>query len=167
MVEVSRVEIVFSNPLQVMQVAEPPLGKQLLTLTFEQFTITAEGDHVMYTLPVEYSVLLQVAYVDAKGNPAKVDGDVSWTSSDASMIAIKVDPADSTVCRIWAVGTAGQAQVTASADADLGDGVRELITLCDIEVVAGEAVAGTIQPLGNPDPPHPDQQPVPRPEPRS
>jgi hypothetical protein len=160
-----RVEIIFSSPLQIMKVAEPPLGKQQLTVRFGQFIITAEGDHVMYTLPVEYTVLMQVAYVDAKGNPAKIGGDVSWSSSDASMIAIKVDPADSTVCRIWAVGTAGQAQVTASADADLGAGVRELITLCDIEVVAGEAVAGTIQPLGNPDPPHPDTQPVPQPEP--
>jgi hypothetical protein len=46
----------------------------------------------------------------------------------------------------------GQAQVTATCDADLGDGVRELITLCDIEVVGGEAVAGTIQPVGEPDP---------------
>jgi hypothetical protein len=166
MVDLSRVEIVFKNPLQLMQVAAPPAGKQLLTVTFEQFTITAEGDHVMYTLPVEFSVRMQVGYVDANGNKAKVDGEVSWETSDDTMLTVEVDPVDSTVCRVRAVGAAGQAQVQATADADLGDGVRELITLCDIEVVAGEAVAGMIQPLGAPEGPHPDQQPVPQPEPR-
>ena len=48
--------------------------------------------------------------------------------------------------------------MTATADADLGEGVRRLTTVCDIEVVAGEAVSGTIQPVGEPEPvaPHPE-----------
>jgi hypothetical protein len=39
-------------------------------------------------------------------------------------------------------------QITATADADLGAGVRNLVTVCDITIVAGEAVAGTIAPIG-------------------
>lgn len=147
-----RVEIVFVNPLQITEVAAPPLGQQQITLAFGPFIITAEGSHVMYTLPVDHSVLMQVAYVDAKGNPATIDGEVSWSSSDASVITVTVDGEDSTICRAIPVGSVGQAQVTASCDADLGDGVRELLTLCDIEVVGGEAVAGTIQPVGEPTP---------------
>jgi hypothetical protein len=168
MVEVSRVEIVFTNPLKLMEVVEQPLGHTSITVQFEQFTITAKGD-IMYTLPVDHRVLMQVAYTDAKGNPATIDGDVTWESSDASIIAVDVDPTDSTICAAVPVGTIGQAQITATCDADLGDGVRELITLCDIEVVGGEAVTGSIQPLGEPAPigqvdhtlpgdlPHPDQ----------
>jgi hypothetical protein len=152
MVEPQRVEIVFANPLKIMEVAEPPLVQAQLTLRFDQFTITAEGTHVMYTLPVDHTVLMQVSYVDAKGNPATIDGDVSWESSDVSIITLTIDPQDSTICRAMPVGSVGQAQVTATCDADIGEGTRELITLCDIEVVGGEAVTGSIQPLGEPEP---------------
>lgn len=173
MVELSRVEIVFGNALKIMEVPAPELGHQLLMINFgHQIVITTKGDHVMYTLPVDHSVTMQVAYTDAKGNPATIDGDVSWDSSDVSIVTVSVDPSDSTVCRATPVGSVGQVQITATCDADLGDGTRELITLCDIEVVGGEAVAGSIQPLGEPSPigqepkpdhtlpgdlPHPDQ----------
>jgi hypothetical protein len=54
----------------------------------------------------------------------------------------------------------GDVQVTATADADLGDGIREIITLLDLNVVSGEAVAGTINVIGTPEPiaEHPEQQ---------
>ncbi|WLB66029.1 hypothetical protein QIH96_13055 [Bradyrhizobium japonicum] len=152
MVELQRVEIVFGNTLKITEVAELPLGRQQITLAFGPFVITAEGNHVMYTLPADHSVLMQVAYLDAKGNPATVDGEVSWSSTDPSIVAVTVDTEDSTICRATPVGSIGQAQITASCDADLGDGVRELLTLCDIEVVGGEAVTGTIQPVGEPVP---------------
>jgi hypothetical protein len=123
----------------------------------------------MYTLPVDHTVSMQVSYVDARGNAASVDGAVSWQSSDESIVKLQVDKADDTICRAVPAGGIGQAQITASCDADLGEGVRELITTCDIEVVGGEAVAGSIQPLGEPDPieigqglpgaqPHPDRE---------
>jgi hypothetical protein len=122
----------------------------------------------MYTLPVDHTVKMQVAYVDARGNPATIDGAVSWESSDVSIIVVGVDPNDSTICRATPVGSIGQVQISATCDADLGDGVRELITLCEIEVVGGEAVSGTIQPLGDQQPVgHPDQEPIPHPEPRA
>jgi hypothetical protein len=154
MVELSRVEIVFGNVLKIMEVAEEPpaLGRSFITVKFDQFTITAEGDLVMYTLPVDHTVQMQVAYTDAKGNPATIDGEVTWESSDASLAIVNVNTDDSTICRVVPVGSVGQVQVTASCDADLGDGVRELLTTCDIEMVGGEAVAGNIQPLGAPDP---------------
>jgi hypothetical protein len=152
MAEVSRVEIVFGNALQIMEVEPPAPIRSLLSITFEQFTIVAEGDHVMYTLPVDHTVLMQVSYVDAKGNPATIDGAVAWQSSDQAILAVTPDPGDSTMCRATPIGGIGQAQVTATVDADLGDGVRNLITLCDIEVVGGEAVTGSIQPFGDPEP---------------
>jgi hypothetical protein len=49
--------------------------------------------------------------------------------------------------------------MTAYADADLGERVRELATTMDVTVMAGEAVAGTITPVGEPEPiPHVDHR---------
>ncbi|MBR0753514.1 hypothetical protein JQ604_15100 [Bradyrhizobium jicamae] len=159
MVELQRVEIIFGNTLKIMEVTEePPRGRSEIKLTFEQFTVTAEGNHVMYTLPVDHSVLMQVSYVDARGNPATIDGDVAWASSDEAIASVQVDLQDSTICRAVPMGGMGQVQITATCDADLGEGTRELITICDIQVVGGEAVAGSIQPLGEPTPIEPPQR---------
>jgi hypothetical protein len=152
-----RIEISFASPLRIVT-EPPPQGSSNLTIRFDQFRITTEGDHVMYTLPVDKMVAMQVAYVDVQGNPATIDGLVGWVSSDDNVVKVTVDAEDSTICSVTPAGKAGQAQVIATADADLGGGVRQLVTTCDIEVIAGEAVAGTIQPLGDPEPiaPHPE-----------
>ena len=154
-----RLEIVFANVLTVAEVELPAKGKQFLTIGYEAFAIIIEGDHAMYTLPADHLVNMQVAYTDAKGNPATIDGDVTWESSDASILLVEADPGDSSMCRATPVGSVGQVQITARCDADLGDGVRELITTADISVVGGEAVAGSIQPMGEPEPIAPHPQP--------
>jgi len=123
-------------------------GYVLVTVRYGNFTLTAKGDKMAYSLPVMHSVGVKVSYVDAHGNPATVDGDVTWASSDASIAQVTADAADSTQATITSGSSVGQAQVTATADADLGTGVRELITLLDVTVLAGEAVAGTIEPVG-------------------
>jgi hypothetical protein len=127
-------------------------GFASVKLTYDnQFTITAKGD-VMFTLPDDKKVAVKVSYVDARGKPAKVDGAVTWSSSDDAIVSVVVDPADSTKATVTPTDNLGQAQVTATADADLGTGSRELITLLDVEVVGGEAVKGTIEPVGAPVP---------------
>jgi len=123
-------------------------GAVFVTVGYEGLSITAKGDQMSYTLPVGKQVSLQVKYVDAGGNPAAVDGAVDWESSDPAIAAITVDAADTTKATVITQGVVGQAQVRAIADADLGSGVRELITTMDVSVVAGEAVAGTISPVG-------------------
>jgi len=123
-------------------------GYCLVTLRYRDFTVTARGDDMAYTLPSRMQAHVQVAYVDASGNPATVDGDVVWGSSDDNVASVTVDPTDSTKATVGAVGPIGQVQVTASADADLGQGVRTLVTPMDVTVVAGEAVSGTISPVG-------------------
>lgn len=151
MAEAQRLEIAFISPLRVIQ--EPaPVGKQFVTIAYAGFTVKTEGDKVMYTLPADHTVRMQVAYVDAAGNPAAIDGDVAWSSSDEAVAAVETDAADSTICTVRPMGATGNVQVLATCDADLGSGVRELITTADISIVAGEAVAGTIQPVGEPEP---------------
>jgi len=107
-----------------------------------------------YNLPDGMQIEVQIAYVDAGGNPATVDGNVAWSSSDAA-IATVMAVAGSTQqmqATVAAPGALGQAQITATADADLGSGVQNIMTTFDVTVVAGQAVAGTITPVGSPVP---------------
>jgi hypothetical protein len=150
---VNQLEISFGTPLRVVvETAAPQAIVPWLTIWFENFKLTAKGGEVMYTLPVDHSVSMQVAYVDAAGNPATVDGKVNWQTSDPTIANVAASSEDSTIVEVTPGGTLGQAQISARVDADLGQGVRLLITTCDIEVVAGEAVSGTITPLGEPEP---------------
>jgi len=123
-----------------------------ITIRYDGLTLTAWGDGMAYKLPNDKMIAVQVAYVDSKGNPAQVDGDVSWDTSDASIATVESNAGDSTQAVVTPVGPIGQVQITATADADLGSGVREIITTMDVDIVAGEAIAGTITPVGEPQP---------------
>src|SRR5215831_19481245 len=58
----------------------PPPGPLVkLSATCGGFISTHIGAmNMAYTLPADKKVLLQIAYVDSKGNPAQVDGAVVW-----------------------------------------------------------------------------------------
>jgi|SRR5215831_16476728 len=146
-----QLEISFGTPLRIILTEEKPQPSSTLTVTDKQTSITLKGN-AMYTMPILYAVGLQVKYVDAGGNPARVDGEVEWASSDPAVVTIQPDTQDTSKCGIASTDNVGTAQVTATADADLGSGVRELITILDVTVVAGEAVAGTIAPVGSAEP---------------
>jgi len=123
----------------------------IVTVRYDSFTITARGNQMAYSLPADHFVKVQVSYVDADGNPAAVDA-IAWSSSPPEIISALVDSTDPSICSVTPVGPAGNAQVTATADADLGTGVTALVTIMDITVVAGQAVSGTITPVGPPEP---------------
>jgi hypothetical protein len=131
---------------------EEPAGSAVITLRYDDgFTVTAkttEEFNMAYTLANDHKVQVQISYVDAKGNPAEVDGPVAWSSSNEQVLTVEVDAADSTLATILPGDQLSQAQVVATADADLGAGVTQIITTMDVTVVAGQAVAGTIAPVG-------------------
>lgn len=146
------VELKLGGTLKIFmsEIEDVPEGSVIVTLTYDRFTITMEGTQMAYTLPADKQVQVQVRYVDANGNPATVDGDVEWESSDDSIATVTVDPGDSSIAMVVPGADIGQVQIIATADADLGAGVRELITTMDVSIVGGEAVAGTITPVGEP-----------------
>jgi hypothetical protein len=111
------------------------------------FITKAKGPKMSYTLPNDKAVTLQVSYQDAKGNAATVDGDVTWESSDESIITVEA-AADTMTATMTPADNLGQAQVRATADADLGEGVVEIICVLDVTVVGGQAVVGVITPIG-------------------
>lgn len=131
---------------------EPGLAGAIITIRYDGLELTAKGEGMAYTLPVDKAIGVRVSYVDAKGNPATIDGDVTWGTSDSTIATVQADPdpGQSQKAVVSPVGKIGQVQITATADADLGSGTRELITTMDVTIVAGEAVAGTIEPVGEP-----------------
>ena len=142
------VEFNLGGTLRFVVAAEESRAGAYFTIRYRDFVLTAKGNGMAYKLAAGNQVTVKVSYVDANGNPATVDGDVRWDSSDSSIVEVDVDAADSAQALVQATGKTGQVQVTATADADLGGGVREIITPMDVEVVAGEAVSGTIEPVG-------------------
>src|SRR4029077_15615383 len=92
---VNQLEISFGGPLRIVVAKEedtPPISARL-SVWYEQFKIT--GENIVYTLPVDHFVLMQISYTDAAGNPAKIDGEVTWTSSDESVATVEPDAVDS------------------------------------------------------------------------
>jgi len=141
--------------LKVITSAQDDQSGVVVATRFDNFIATTKTKgNIMYTLPVDKKVGVQISYVDSKGNPAKVDGDVRWEESDKSIFLFEVDPnsTQQMAGTIQPQGALGQAQLKAMADADLGEGVKPLITLFDLEIVGGEAVAGVITPVGDPEP---------------
>jgi hypothetical protein len=77
---------------------------------------------------------------DSKGNPAQVEGTPAWASADETRVIVEA-AADGMTAVIKAVGpmTTSPVQVSVTADADLGAGVKPLVGLLDVTVLAGEA----------------------------
>lgn len=117
----------------------------------------------MLILTDKQEVDLSVAFTSKAGNPAKVDGTPAWVSSNEAVVTV-VAAADGLSVVAKAVGPLGTAQVSVSADADLGEGVRLITGTFDITVEASEAVvagvaAGTPRDQAPVEPPAPPVEP--------
>jgi len=135
----------------VLRTPEPVLIP-VISVRYAQFRLTARGDHMAYQLPADHQIEVRVDYVDAGGNPAAVDGPVEWSVAPDGIVTVTPDGSDSQLCMLTPVGPAGNCQVSVTADADLGAGIKSLVTMLDVSVIAGEAVAGTITPVCSPTP---------------
>lgn len=114
----------------------------------EQFTYRwqlgqniAEGMKMRITN--EQRVKVSVQPLTAAGNPATIDGEVTFASSDVTVATIERISANE--CWVNSVnGANGATQVSASFDADLGEGVRPVEMSGALEVVPAEAVTAEI-----------------------
>jgi hypothetical protein len=130
----------------------PPVIPQLgVRWTISTDAIVVKGDkHMAVTIKDTEKFSVAISVVDAKGNPAVIDGVPAWSVSDPAGLAL-VAAADGLSAVITAVGPLGSFQATVEVDADLGVGVKALIGILDVEVVGSEAVAITFLP-GVPEP---------------
>ena len=109
-------------------------------------------------LPANQSVDVEATFTNANGRPVEVQGGVTWVSDNTSVAKVQADAEDDTMATVTAGPSAGKANITAKADADLGEGVRAVEAKLEVEVIAkGEAVGGEITPIGiSGDPDRPD-----------
>lgn len=96
----------------------------------------------MARITTDQQVVVSVAPKTAKGKPAKIDGSVTFTSSDTGVATVtSIDALTATVVAV----AEGVAQITASFDADLDEGeVRNVEMSGALEVVAAEATTAEI-----------------------
>lgn len=81
---------------------------------------------------------IEVEILDAAGNPAKVQDDkLEWGLSDDTMGVLEVNGMSAL---FKPTGKVGLVKVFCKADADLGEGVKEIVGEGDIEVLSGEAI---------------------------
>ena len=92
----------------------------------------------MLSLSTIQKCTVSIKPVDAKGNPAAVDGIPAWNVSAEGTVSL-FPAADGMSCDVVAVGV-GSVQVNVTADADLGAGVKTIMGVLDVTVVAAEAV---------------------------
>jgi hypothetical protein len=88
----------------------------------------------------EQKVQLSINPVTAAGNAARVDGVPVWSVSDSNVLSLEVAE-DGLSAWVSTVGPLGESQVAVVADADLGEGRRELAATLDVTVVAAEAAS--------------------------
>jgi hypothetical protein len=130
------------------QVYLDPTGPVEMTLTFGPTIPRMTPGHpahevqhmATFVLPNTHKVLASVAIKDIAGNPAQVDGPLAWSVSDPSVITLEVSN-DGLSAFVIAQGPLGTSQVSVEGDADLGEGVRPITVIGDIEVRASEAVS--------------------------
>lgn len=81
---------------------------------------------------------VSVNFADKKGNVAQVDGLPEWSTDNPNVLSL-TPAADGMSCKVSAVGPLGVASVTLKADADLGQGVTEIIGVLEVEITGGNA----------------------------
>jgi hypothetical protein len=101
-------------------------------------------DIKMLALPNDQKVTASIQPVDAKGNPASIDGLAVWTSSSTDVASVQNVSPDSLSAEIVPGSSIGSCQINVQADADLGAGVTNITGILDVNVVAGQAVGFTI-----------------------
>jgi len=99
------------------------------------------GVEIMVTMTTTQQVDIgPITATDRRGNPAPLDGAPTFGSSDEAVCTVEAHPSgDPAMALAKAVGPTGSVQITVSADADLGEGVKPIQGILQIDVLAAEA----------------------------
>lgn len=150
-----QLKITLAAPIYIdIEEAQPPQGGHRAVFTTEINGITFKGENVSEILGVGHYATVTVEWKDAHGNPAKVDGPTKWESTDPAVLTVTVSTGNPLIANAKAIAI-GSAQIHATADADLGEGIKTVTSTIDVTVIAGEAVGGemTFEDMGSGPPP--------------
>ena len=138
-----KIEISFATPLRVVLSEEEQPYRAIFTVQFEQTTI--KGENMSSTMQIETYATVSVEWKDSGGRTVRVDGPTQWASSDTSICQCTVSSGNPQIANLFAPGPKiGTVQIHATADADLGSGVKTVTATYTVEVITGEAVGGDI-----------------------
>lgn len=102
---------------------------------------------------------LAIVVEDSKGNPAAVDGIPNWSVSNPTLLTVEPSVPDGMSAVPRAVDPVGTSQVSVQVDADLGEGVKPITGLLEVQLLAGDAVTVDIE-TGTPAEDVPEQERV-------
>lgn len=113
--------------------------EKLLFTYFGNEFIKIQSTQMATIFKSDQNATFQVAPVDRKGRPAKVqEGSVEYSIDDSSVATVEEDPTDETKFKVVssaeAITEAKLANVTVSADADTGDGIKTVTGVLAIVV---------------------------------
>jgi hypothetical protein len=117
---------------------------RVATYIFKGVSFTAKGDNMALVIKdtdVPGTVNVSIAFVDAKGKPATVDGVPTWAASDPTIIDSVTPAADGMSAVLHVLDNIGASQLTVTADVDMGSGVNSQDFVDTVSVIAGDAVA--------------------------
>lgn len=117
------------------------LPRLLISITYND--ITVKGENLVMNLPDNMKFQVTVQALDAKGNPAQLDGEPVWTAATPETVDVVTDETGTWVV---AKGPLGPYHVDVAVDADLGEGVKQLFGFVEGEVIASEAVVVNVVP---------------------
>lgn len=119
------------------------LDVRLLLTEVEIDGIRIKGAIYEMDLRIGTQVTATVKAIDHKGHAAHVDdGSAEWFSTDESVATVEQDANDQLKAIVRAVGE-GATQISVVADADLGDGVKQITGIGTIGVLPDDAVGFT------------------------
>jgi hypothetical protein len=95
------------------------------------------GTQIMETLKVGETRSFTLSVLDVKGRPAPIDGTPIYENSNPGVVDLFVAEGglSGTVTHL----DGGDARITATIDADLGEGVRNIVAIADIHCLPLEA----------------------------
>lgn len=101
-------------------------------------------------VPAGNQINLAVQFLKPNGQPGIVDGIPVWASADETFFTLVDTAADGLASKGRHMGNetaAGQVvQLTCTADADLGTGVRPVVAMIELEAGAAEVTTAVITP---------------------
>jgi hypothetical protein len=113
-----------------------PCPRSQWVFSIGQFQIQFSGEFFM-RLTTEQKTKATVKPLTPAGNPAVIDGEITYQSSNPDVASISDDG-------VIVALSVGATRITASFDADLGDGIRLIELSGSIEVVLAEASTGVL-----------------------
>jgi len=148
----NQLQISFGSPL-IVQHQYLPSTKPKLLLSVVLDGITIIGDEAMdVKIPEGKRAKFQVVPQDVSGNPAPIDGNVTWSSVDQTLLQVVPDTASANQSQAWIEnnvgGSLGVCGIKVGADADTGSGVVTISATFEFEAVAGQAAGYGLNQVG-------------------